>query len=74
MSLIRLNRTLLASQSQLLSAKKLVEDYSTGKVDEPDQEKLWKAKQLVDSTFHSDTGEKIFLPFRMSSFVPTNVK
>lgn len=28
---------------------------------------------MVDSTLHPDTGEKILLPFRMSSFVPTNM-
>ncbi|KAG0738420.1 hypothetical protein G6F57_001000 [Rhizopus arrhizus] len=38
-----------------------------------DPEKLWKAKKIVDSTIHPDTGEPVFLPFRMSSFVPTNM-
>lgn len=29
--------------------------------------------QVVDSTIHPDTGEAVFLPFRMSCFVPTNM-
>ncbi|KAG5457181.1 MAG: hypothetical protein BJ554DRAFT_2871, partial [Olpidium bornovanus] len=29
--------------------------------------------QVVDATYHSDTGEKIFLPFRLSAFVPVNL-
>ncbi|RIB16386.1 Tricarboxylate/iron carrier, partial [Gigaspora rosea] len=28
---------------------------------------------VVDSTVHPDTGEPVFLPFRMSCFVPTNL-
>ncbi|KAG1157099.1 hypothetical protein G6F37_007010 [Rhizopus arrhizus] len=38
-----------------------------------DPKKLWRAKKIVDSTIHPDTGEPVFLPFRMSSFVPTNM-
>ena len=38
-----------------------------------DVNELWRAKTVVDATLHPDTGEKIFLPFRMSSFVPTNL-
>ncbi|KAG8428607.1 mitochondrial transport protein [Metarhizium acridum] len=34
---------------------------------------LWHAKKVVDSTLHPDTGEPVFLPFRMSSFVITNL-
>lgn len=34
---------------------------------------MWKAKQLVDSSIHPDTGEPVPLPFRMSAFVPTNM-
>lgn len=30
-------------------------------------------KIVVDSTIHPDTGEAVFLPFRMSCFVPTNM-
>ena len=28
---------------------------------------------VVNSTIHPDTGEPVFLPFRMSCFVPTNL-
>jgi len=34
---------------------------------------LWQAKKVVDSTLHPDTGQPVFLPFRMSCFVITNL-
>jgi hypothetical protein len=34
---------------------------------------LWRAKKIVDSTLHPDTGEAVFLPFRMSCFVLSNL-
>jgi len=34
---------------------------------------LWSAKKIIDSTIHPDTGEPVFLPFRMSCFVLTNL-
>ena len=30
---------------------------------------IWQAKKIVDSTLHPDTGQPVFLPFRMSCFV-----
>ncbi|KAI8898758.1 Tricarboxylate/iron carrier [Globomyces pollinis-pini] len=64
---------LLASNAQLQEAKSLVDNYIAGKSGPVEKERLWQAKTLVDSTFHPDTGDKVFLPFRMASFVPTNV-
>ncbi|KAI8906659.1 hypothetical protein PhCBS80983_g06292 [Powellomyces hirtus] len=63
---------LLATNAQLEAAKQLVAEYKAGRSN-ADPEEVWKAKGLVDSTFHPDTGEKILLPFRMASFVPTNL-
>ncbi|KAH8708443.1 mitochondrial transporter fsf1, variant [Phaeosphaeriaceae sp. PMI808] len=34
---------------------------------------LWQAKKIIDSTLHPDTGLPVFLPFRMSSFVLSNL-
>jgi tricarboxylate carrier len=34
---------------------------------------IWKAKKIVDSTLHPDTGTPVFLPFRMSCFVISNL-
>lgn len=34
---------------------------------------LWHAKKVVDSSLHPDTGQPVFLPFRMSAFVLTNL-
>ncbi|CDS09661.1 hypothetical protein LRAMOSA02338 [Lichtheimia ramosa] len=66
-------RTLFASNKQLEEAKKLLNDYKQNPNMKVDAERLWGAKKVVDSTLHPDTGEKILLPFRMSSFVPTNM-
>ncbi|KAI8854815.1 Tricarboxylate/iron carrier [Chytridium lagenaria] len=65
-------RNLFATNKTLNEAKAIVDDFKNGKPTSATTEQLWQAKKLVDSTFHPDTGEKILLPFRMASFVPTN--
>lgn len=75
--------TLLATNAELRGAQELVSSYeakfpnnrSTGSylVTRGEANKYWKAKQLVDSSVHPDTGEVILLPFRMAAFVPTNL-
>ncbi|KAF9872680.1 tricarboxylate carrier [Colletotrichum karsti] len=64
--------TLLVGSTGLEQAKSLLTDYKQGKIPTmtPD---LWKAKKVVDSTLHPDTGEPVTLPFRMSAFVLTNL-
>jgi tricarboxylate carrier len=64
--------TLFAGQTGLENAKRLVSDYKTGKIEHMNPE-LWRAKKVVDSTLHPDTGEPVFLPFRMSCFVFSNL-
>ncbi|EGW31011.1 uncharacterized protein SPAPADRAFT_56941 [Spathaspora passalidarum NRRL Y-27907] len=63
---------LLTTPHQLEQAKRLVWDYKNGVLPQmtPD---LWRAKQILDSSLHPDTGEKVFLPFRMSSCVLSNL-
>ncbi|CAG8979825.1 hypothetical protein HYALB_00002595 [Hymenoscyphus albidus] len=65
-------RTLLVNSAGLEHAKSLIAAYKEGKVSEMDGE-LWKAKKVVDSTLHPDTGEPVLLPFRMSCFVISNL-
>jgi hypothetical protein len=65
-------RTLLTSASGLEQAKQLVTAYKTGKIRDMTPE-LWTAKKTIDSTIHPDTGEPVMLPFRMSSFVLSNL-
>ncbi|KAI2612988.1 Tricarboxylate/iron carrier [Hypoxylon fragiforme] len=64
--------TLFAGKHGLEQAKKLVVAYKRGEIKDMTPE-LWKAKQVVDSTVHPDTGETVFLPFRMSCFVFSNL-
>jgi hypothetical protein len=64
----------LASDAQLDEAKKIVDDYRARRLPaDYDVERLWAAKELVDSAFHPQTGEKLFLPGRMSFQVPGNM-
>ncbi|KEF56258.1 uncharacterized protein A1O9_07839 [Exophiala aquamarina CBS 119918] len=65
-------RTLFVSASGLENAKKLVTSYKTGEARTMTSE-IWQAKKIVDSTLHPDTGESVFLPFRMSCFVISNL-
>jgi sideroflexin-1/3 len=64
----------LASDADLAAAKKIVDDYKAGKEDSVlSEDDIWKAKELYDSAFHPQTGEKLFLPGRMSFQVPGNM-
>lgn len=65
-------RTLFTSSSGLQHAKDLLSQYKQGKIQHMNPE-LWQAKKIVDSTLHPDTGEPVFLPFRMSCFVLSNL-
>ncbi|KPI35446.1 putative mitochondrial transport protein fsf1 [Cyphellophora attinorum] len=65
-------RTLFVSADGLENAKQLVTLYKTGKTKQMTPE-LWEAKKVVDSTLHPDTGQPVFLPFRMSCFVISNL-
>ncbi|KAE8895193.1 Sideroflexin-1 [Phytophthora fragariae] len=63
----------LASDAELDAAKQLVEEYKAGLHPSLSEDEIWRAKQLVDSAFHPDTGEKNFLAGRMACQVPGNM-
>jgi len=63
----------LATDAQLDMAKDTVEKYRRGELNHLTEDEIWKAKNLMDSAFHPDTGEKMFLPGRMSAQVPFNM-
>ncbi|KAI0975084.1 Tricarboxylate/iron carrier [Xylaria arbuscula] len=64
-------RTLFVGKEGLDRAKKLVVAYKQGEITKMTPE-LWNAKKIVDSTLHPDTGEHVFLPWRMSCAVLVN--
>lgn len=52
----------LASDSDLEKAKQIVIAYRAGTEDKNlTEDEIWAAKQLYDSAFHCQTGEKLFL-------------
>jgi len=64
----------LASDEELNKAKQIVESYRAGSEDKNlTEEEIWKAKELYDSAFHCQTGEKLFILGRMSAQVPGNM-
>ncbi|KAL6231294.1 hypothetical protein BDW75DRAFT_48651 [Aspergillus navahoensis] len=65
-------RMLFVSPTGLERAKRLISSYKQNEIPAMNAE-LWKAKKVVDSTLHPDTGEPVFLPFRMSCYVLSNL-
>lgn len=65
-------RTLFVTKKQLNNAIQLLKDFEDGKIDSQHvpNEKLWESRKIKDAIIHPDTGEKIFMPFRMSGYVP----
>ncbi|KAI5844400.1 Tricarboxylate/iron carrier [Morchella snyderi] len=66
-------RTLFTSSATLEGSKMLLTQYKTGTHPPTMTSDLWAAKKLCDSTLHPDTGTPVFLPFRMSCFVFSNL-
>ena len=64
----------LASDEELDRAKVIVEDIRAG-IEHPEltHDDIWRAKELYDSAFHPQTGEKLFIMGRMSFQVPGNM-
>ncbi|KAI5963513.1 fsf1 [Candida pseudojiufengensis] len=63
---------LLNTKKDIETAKRMIWDYRNGVTNKWSPE-LWRAKKVLDSTLHPDTGEVVFLPFRMSSCVLSNL-
>ncbi|XP_036373174.1 sideroflexin-5-like isoform X1 [Megalops cyprinoides] len=64
-------RTLFVSQSHLNESVKLLDDFKHGTLPPGvSDEQLWQAQKIKQAIIHPDTGEKIFMPFRMSGYVP----
>ncbi|KAL2823726.1 Tricarboxylate/iron carrier [Aspergillus cavernicola] len=65
-------RMLFVSSAGLEQSKRLISLYKNHEIPAMTAE-LWRAKKVVDSTLHPDTGEAVFLPFRMSCYVLSNL-
>jgi len=63
--------TLLVGDDELKKAQSLLAAYDKGDRSASDAE-LWNAKRIKDAIIHPVTGEEMFLPGRMSAFVPAN--
>uniref|UniRef100_A0A3B3RLL7 Sideroflexin 5b n=1 Tax=Paramormyrops kingsleyae TaxID=1676925 RepID=A0A3B3RLL7_9TELE len=64
-------RTLFVSEIRLKECMKLLDDFKHGSLPPGvSDEQLWEAQKIKQAIIHPDTGEKIFMPFRMSGYVP----
>ncbi|XP_041930398.1 sideroflexin-5-like [Alosa sapidissima] len=63
--------TLFVSEGRLNECVKLLDDYKNGSLSPGvTDSQLWEAQKAKQAIIHPDTGEKIFMPFRMSGYVP----
>ena len=67
-------RSLLTTDAQLQQAvARLNEFKATGQLPRGvSEEEMWKARQTKEAIIHPVTGEHMFMPGRMSAFVPVN--
>jgi len=65
-------RMLLVTDEELAKAQALLEKHAKGQARDATDAQLWEAKRIKDGIIHPVTGEKMFLPGRMSAFVPVN--
>ncbi|KAF6006205.1 putative alpha-isopropylmalate carrier [Brettanomyces bruxellensis] len=65
-------RMLFVTKKEVQRAKALIWNYKNGVIKHMTPE-LWHAKRVLDSTIHPDTGDTVFLPFRMSCCVLSNL-
>ncbi|XP_029981727.1 sideroflexin-5a [Sphaeramia orbicularis] len=64
-------RTLFVSEKRLQECVDLIDQYKDGTLPPGVTDaQLWKAQKIKQAIIHPDTGEKIFMPFRMSGFIP----
>ena len=64
--------TLMVSDIELQEKIDLLARHAKGQAPEASDAELWDAKRIKDAVIHPTTGEKMFLPGRMSAFVPVN--
>ncbi|KAF7231920.1 hypothetical protein EG68_11130 [Paragonimus skrjabini miyazakii] len=70
----RYDQSTYSGSSELEAAKTIVQKYrAREKLPGMTVDELWNAKQLYDSAFHPDTGEKMLIFGRMSFQVPGNM-
>lgn len=64
-------RTLLVTDIKLQEAVSLLDNYKNGSLGPTITDgDLWEAQKIKQAILHPDTGEKLFMPFRMSGYVP----
>ena len=65
-------RTLFVSGDELKQKIDLLDRHAKGQAAGVSDAELWDAKRVKDAVIHPTTGEEMFLPGRMSAFVPVN--
>ncbi|XP_062856080.1 sideroflexin-5b isoform X2 [Trichomycterus rosablanca] len=64
-------RTLFVSETHLKECIALLNDCKRGTLPPgTTDQQLWEAQKVKQAIIHPDTGQKIFMPFRMSGYVP----
>ncbi|CAK6965710.1 sideroflexin-5a [Scomber scombrus] len=63
--------TLFVTEKRLQECVELLDRFKQGTLPPGvTHAQLWKAQKIKQAIVHPDTGEKIFMPFRMSGFIP----